>query len=268
MTWQALQGGVLQNLVAALITFLLGLGLGWLGQRILSKRSARQLLSLPDGKVHIVLASPSYLRPGETTSTTNASVPIATIGTIFAYRHIVDLLRRRQPKGKDSLSVYFSAEFPPALLADNLILIGFAKTNLITRDVTKRVPLPVLVDDHIWHDTITTADYAAVIEAGHITEDYGALIRVVNPYNRNSIVYIIAGSQTYGMKAAAEFLNNRNLLEITEAYVPERIYSHIPHFLYPLIAKNGRKRHYEIIVQTHVKSYFTSEATRVCSYPL
>ena len=126
----------------------------------------------------------------------------------------------------------------------------------------------MLVDDHIWHDTITTADYAAVIEAGHITEDYGALIRVVNPYNRNSIVYIIAGSQTYGMKAAAEFLNNRNLLEITEAYVPERIYSHIPHFLYPLIAKNGRKRHYEIIVQTHVKSYFTSEATRVCSYPL
>lgn len=201
-------------------------------------------------------------------STRNASVPIAAIGTVFAYRHVVDLLRQRQPRAIYNPSVYFSAEFPPALQGDNLILIGFSKTNLVTRDVTKRIGLPVPVDDHTWHDSIAVADYTAVVEDGHIIEDYGAIVRIANPYNAKSIVYIIAGTQTYGVKAAAEFLNSRNLLELNKAHVPKGIYSHIPSVLHPLIAKNGRKQHYEIIVQAHVRRYFTSEATSVCSYPL
>lgn len=194
------------------------------------------------------------------------AIPIATIGTVFAYRHIVDLLRHCRPKEVGSLEVYFSADFPPSMLSDNLILIGFPDTNLVTREVTNRVTLPVPISGHSWTDAASGSVFTATVREGHVVEDCGAVIRIPNPYNPRSIVYIFAGTQTFGMKAAAEFMNKKHLLELTGAWLPEGIARRTPDFLKPLIARNGRNRHYEIIVQAHVNRYFSSDPEKVRMY--
>jgi hypothetical protein len=267
-SWPDLRAGIVENLTAALILLVVGVIGGWVGQRLHVRRAAGRLLEFPDGQVHIVLAAPAYMTPSSAGTSPQASVPIATIGTVFAFRHLYNLLHIVRPRSTSESSVYFSADFPPSLLGDNLVCVGFPQTNLVSREILRRIELPVAIDGHEWIDQNSGLTYKAIIEDGHVVEDYGALVRLKNPFNEASVVYIFAGTQTYGMKAAAEFLSEENLLLIKDAWLPTPVVRRLPAAMRALLVKRERSQGYEILVQTHVNRYFTSTPAQIVRYDL
>ncbi|MEN3306100.1 MAG: hypothetical protein V7603_2302 [Micromonosporaceae bacterium] len=257
---RALFEGILTNLVAALPLLLVGLLSGWVSRYVFERHAIRRSLGFPHERIHIVLATPLYITPGTNRPKRSPGVPMATIGTVFAYQHVVNLLLRGYP-GMRKVSLYFSDDFPPSFYEDNLILIGFPQTNRVTRSVMARLALPIQFDDHVLVERETSRSFCARVESGSITEDYGCLVRARNPFNPRSIVYILAGSQTYGMKAAAEYLDS-----VTRGRATLQT-----------IARGGRIHQgarpplgpeYQVIVRVLVEKYFTSSLEVVASYAL
>lgn len=197
---------VLVNLAATIPVLLIGLVSGWVSRYVYERRQIRQIFGLRHNRIHIVLGTPLHIAPGTNRPRKTSGVPIATIGTVYAYQYVANLLQRAYPQMRD-LRFYFSEDFPAAFYGDNLILIGFPKTNLVTREVMQRLEPPVVFVDHVLVDRASGDRYQAQISGLDIVEDYGCLIRACNPYNPASVVFILAGSQTYGMKAAAQYLD-------------------------------------------------------------
>lgn len=260
----SLGDGILQDLVAALVTFLLGVSAGAIARALLSRRASNLLLALPPGPVHVVLGSPFHMKPGGTRAVT-ATVPVAAAGTVLGYGRIADLVRRQRPDVP--VSVFFSASFPADLLADNLVLLGFPKTNEVTRDVVRHLDLPVDIQDHRWTERATGRVFEATLAGDYIVEDHGSVIRAPNPYNENSVVHVFAGTQTYGLKAAIEFLRSENLGLILKATPspPSRPWSPL-RLADLLVDANGA--FYQLVLATRVRDHYTSPATVVARHTL
>ena len=74
-------------------------------------------------------------------------MPTATIGTVFAYQSVANLLQRGYPRLRN-VGFYFSQDFPAGFYGDNLILIGFPKTNRVTSDVFERLQPRLIITVH------------------------------------------------------------------------------------------------------------------------
>jgi hypothetical protein len=101
-------------------------------------------------------------------------------------------------------------------LASNLFCIGGPDANNVNARVLKRINLAIpenrglsrFLQPGRIYDQNSSVDVGA--ENG-ITLDYGRLIRVRNPYNKDRCVFILWGNSGYGTWAAAKFLRSRQL---------------------------------------------------------
>lgn len=267
MDTTSLYTSIVASLIAAFIGFLIGLLFERVGRYFLKKHFVRQLLQLPPGKVHIVLAAPAYLVPGTMdTTTTPTNVPLATISNILAYRHMVDLLHRAYPKRE--VRLHFSSNFPSDFIGDNVITIGLPKANRVTGMIMNRLSPPVVFEDHTLHDKRTGKRMTPEAIDQQVIDDYGCLIRAQNPWNREgSIVFILAGCHPFGNKAAADYLCRRNLFDIYRAQ-PSLMSKLLPSRFPLFLNRKIENPYYQIIVKTSIIEYFSSPPEKILHYPL
>lgn len=245
------------NLLAALIAFSSGVLLTLLSRNLVDRRAARRLIGLPTPDFAVSLASPLSIIPGTTETTTEArGAPLATIGTVAAYQKLMTLAAESE-RTLDLPDFYFANDFPHEQFDSNLICIGFAQSNRVTAEVLRYIDLPVQFVGHTFVDNTDGKQFAPVLEDGVIVEDFGCLIRAENPFNPERIVVIIAGTQTYGMKAAAALLTARSFWDIYAVPLPNwcrRVVDHIP----GIVPRRLCDEFFQLIVSTRVEGYFTS----------
>lgn len=256
------------SLAATLIVFTLGMGFGRLVSFLSERYPLRRMLGLcKDNLVCIVIASPTRIIPGTTDTMTTEGVPLTPIGPVFAYERISNLLATAYPKMKN-VRLYFSTDFPHELYSQNLILIGFPKANQVTKEIMTDIELPLVFDEHALVEKNTgRVAYQATIHAGEVRKDFGCLVRVPNPYQSRSRVFILAGCQTYGVKAAADFLAAQNLLELWNIKVPGLLYLALTKFSW-LVPSRFTNEYYQIVVSVQVRQHFTSQPELVAYHPL
>jgi len=191
---------------------------------------------------------------------------MATIGTVFAYQSVVNLLQRGYPHLRN-IGFYFSQDFPAGFYGDNLILIGFPKTNRVTNDVFERLRPPVVFDGHQLVEQATGQRFTAKLAEGvRVVEDYGCFVRARNPYNPESVVLVLAGSQTYGMKAAADYLDSVCLSG-------GRLRGRLSMLILRRRPAGSASRtlesvHCQVVLKVHVERYFTSSPEVVAQFSL
>jgi hypothetical protein len=264
---QPLFDNTLANVLAAILMLIIGVVLGWVSRILVERRPVRQLLKLPEtnGAI-IVIATPYFVIPGTTNISKEDGVPLTPLGPVFAFKSITNLISIAYPQLPNS-KLYFASDFPEEQLDRNLFLIGFPKANKITRTVMNDLDLPLIFDNHTLINSDTKKPvYDAVIEDNVVVEDFGCLIRAPSPYKEGSVVFIFAGCQTYGVKAAADFLAAENLLELTgrkTSKFAKRFLSKFPFLITP-----SESDYYQIIVSTKVKKHFISQPRMVAYYKL
>jgi hypothetical protein len=245
------------NLLAALIAFCAGILLTLLTRNLVDRRAARRLIGLPTPDLAVALASPVSIVPGTTKTTTEAQgAPLATIGTVAAYQKLMTLAAASE-RTLELPDFYFANDFPDERFDRNLICIGFPRTNRVTAEVLRYIDIPVKFAEHTLVDTTDQTEFAPILEDGVIVEDFGCLIRAANPFNPDRIVIIIAGTQTYGMKAAAALLSARNFWDIYAVRLPSwsrRMVDRMP----GIVPRHFCDECFQLIVSTRVEGYFTS----------
>lgn len=267
MSFESLFGNTLANIISAIIILVFGAVLGWIGTRLIERRPLRLLLGLQESRGEIiVLATPVYIIPGTTSISDRPGIPLTPLGPVFAFKSITNLITSAYPK-LANIRLYFSNDFPSELHDQNLFLIGFPKANEVTKDVMSNLDLPLIFDNHTLVNSKTNKPvYNAVVEDNQVVEDYGCLIRAPNPYSDGSVVFIFAGCQTYGVKAAADFFSVTNILElrgITVSKLQKRLLSRLPFLLLP-----QDNNFYQIILRVKVKDHFIYQPTVVAYHKI
>jgi hypothetical protein len=256
---------LLGTFAATVLIFLVGAMYGVARKRIGDRRRIRQLLDFTEDRpIHIVISTPLYIDPTTGQSITTPGVPLATLGTVIGYKKLAALLRRAYPKS-EFVELFASNDFPATFYGDNLVLIGFPKTNQATKAVLEELRPPITFADHDIVDSRTGESWTAAIKDRQITKDCGFVLRANNPFNpRGSRVLILAGSQTYGIKAASEYFDPDNLLPLLGVKASKTlgwIFMRYP-FLIPEKRKN---RDFQVVVESTVNQYFTSDP-KACAY--
>ena len=250
---------VIANLFATLLVFLTGMGASLLLMYFKNKHPLRQILGFEKTSgVDIVLGAPTRIIPGTTRTGEGHGVPLTPIGIIFAFHRIARLLTQAYPKLKN-IGVYSSTDFPNQQYDRNLVLIGFPRANQVTQEIMQDMQLPLVFDGHALVDSTTReVVYQALVEGDEVKEDYGCLIRGPNPYHRGSAIFILAGCQTYGVKAAADFLSSQNVLALWDIHVP-LFFRRLASKLVFLVPRERSKLYYEAVVKVKVRQHLTSE---------
>lgn len=135
--------------------------------------------------------------------------PATGIGQVRALAILMPSLRRAYSDLKIS-NIYLSSDPLLDRLESDLICLGGAKNNEVTRDVLSRLGdvCPVSMDGSriTWSDGPgLDSTYEGEIVDGKVVADVGVIIRARNPFKTNRTVVVLAGSHTYGTIAAARF---------------------------------------------------------------
>jgi hypothetical protein len=246
-------------LVAAPLGFLSGLLFVWISQWYFRKKPIRQMIGFDESIGHaFVLATPVYIVPGTTQTKATKGVPLFGLGPVFAYHHFRWLLQMAYPQAYQTI-LYTADSFPTEMYARNLILLGFPLSNPITQRVMADLSLPVAFKNHDLVDAKTGKTlHKATVEKDEVLEDFGCLIRAPSPYHHGAVIFILAGCQTYGVKAAADFLRIENLSKIWNIGGSGFFARLIARF--PLLSsRRKRNEFYQIIVKIKIRQqYFTS----------
>jgi hypothetical protein len=98
--------------------------------------------------------------------------------------------------------------------------------------------------------------YQATVEDGKVTHDFGLLLRAPNPFAPTNPVILFAGCETYGVKAAADFLAIRNYHVLCD--VPLLRFGRAAALLDWLIPSFVKSRFYVLVVSTNVTGTYTT----------
>ncbi|MFF2652224.1 hypothetical protein [Streptomyces sp. NPDC058045] len=166
-----------------------------LSKRLPARRTWRFSIS---GRLIMVVSASAHFHTGVYTR------PTTGVGQVRAMSLLVPLLTRAYP-GIDLEQVNLSSDTPGRDLEADLLTIGGPKTNEITACLLPRIPqLPFRVDGTAIHWGDDT--YEGLVQDGHVTSDFGYVVRTVNPFASDRRVVILGGSHTYGTIAAARWL--------------------------------------------------------------
>lgn len=261
MDWDKILKDAVSQLPGWLLTttlgFLGGFLFRWFSERSLRTLPSRVLLGLKNpAKAHIVLGIPWGIIPDTTKLHSSEGMPIFGYGPLHAYHYLTELITTAYRKVKN-VSFTTSKTFSIEGLSEDLILIGYPQGNEITKQVMNDLKPPLIFDGHTLIETATgNVKYKATVENGRVIQDYGCIIRAPNPYSSDSTIIILAGCETFGVKAAAEFFKPKNL----------RLLRHVSRFYIILLIIFGRivpkaseNEYYQVVVSTQVRGLFTSE---------
>lgn len=267
MNVDSVGGSLGTEIVSALVVLILGVIAGAVGRAVVQRRSLRRLLDIRSTRpVRFVIGTPLFIDPKTDSTTEEQAVPLATLGTLLAYQRLSNLLARAYPQ-LGQVQVYAAPNFPAACYGDNLVLIGFPRTNRVTDVVLSRIQPPIVFHDHELVDTKTGKTWNAVVEGHQIVRDFGYILRARNPYNSRAVVLVVAGSQTYGMKVAADYLDPSNILELWNVK-PTRCLRWVSGRFPFMIPERSRTREFQVVVSADVNDYFTSVPSMESYYPL
>lgn len=198
------------NLLAAGI----GFTLGWLRtkiQQVVRRHRARRFWRpFIDGDLKLVLAvfndasHVEWERSG-----------VAGVGDVIALNEIESRLRGIR---FSKYGIAYAHRMEGTEFGANMVLIGGADSNRVTRTVMERLPLTlVYVDpdnnDVAFRDRISDEVLRPVSGPnGELLVDQGIVIRARNPFDHHCKVLVIAGSYGYGSAAAARLVNSVEFL--------------------------------------------------------
>jgi hypothetical protein len=252
-------------LVGAILAFISGLLVMPCIEFVNRRHPARVLLGVNDPThIAIVIGVPMGIIPEATVLDQTGGMPIFGFGPLMAYNHIRYLLHFGFPKVRD-VSLFISRSFPFEFYSRDLVLLGFPLGNEVTRRIMSDLDIPLTFTDHEIIDTKTGASrYRATIKEGEVIRDYGLIVRVPNPYKKGANVLILAGCETYGVKAAADFLTISNLPIFKDlSWLRSGI---LVAMFQSIIPTSMRAEYFEIVVSTEVRGLFTSEPELETAY--
>lgn len=177
-----------------------------------NKLPARRLWRYVDASnLTLIIASSAQVNTGKYTR------PTTGIGQARAMSLIVPSLTRAY-SDVDLQQVRLSAITPGKDLEADLLVLGGAKTNEITRKLIESIPnLPFTAPNEVitWDNTA----YEGTTVNENVIHDYGYIVRAPNPFDLDRRVVILAGSHTFGTVAAARWL----LLEGAKRNIPANV---------------------------------------------
>lgn len=205
----------------------------------------------------VVMGVPMGITPGTSKINLSSGMPIFGLGPLLAYQHITQIIRTAFPQSPPA-KMAISRDFPDTDYTKNLILLGFPLGNEVTERIMSDLDLPLIFQGHQLVDRDSKKVlYQASVENGEVKQDFGYLVRAPNPYDSNSVVFIMAGCETYGVKAAAEFLTSANLHELWGFRWPKS--STLLSLIYWITPRRWKNEYYQIVVSVNVRGLITSE---------
>ncbi|MEW6618502.1 MAG: hypothetical protein AB1422_04020 [bacterium] len=193
--------GVIASLISTIIGYLIAKAVQYLRElRPLQKTWQFR----KDEQICVFIASPGEIDTGV------YKKRITTLGHIYGFAYILNSIKKGYPNleinhlyfTRDSKTDNFSSE----LLGSTGICLGGHKHNWVTKLFLEEIHPPVVFDENDnLIDLLNKKIYKPKVEDDRILEDYGIIIKTVNPNNRRNKVFIFAGCHTYGVIAAAKF---------------------------------------------------------------
>jgi len=155
-------------------------------------------------QIYVFIASPGEIDTGV------YKKKITTLGHIYGFAYILNSIKKGYPHLEIN-HLYFTLDpktdnFSSELLGSTAICLGGHKHNWVTKLFLEEIHPPVVFDEN--DNLINLLDkivYKPKIKDGAILEDYGIIIKALNPNNRRNKVFIFAGCHTYGVIAATKF---------------------------------------------------------------
>jgi hypothetical protein len=167
----------------------------WVTTRRLPAR--RMWRYAPGGDITVVAASTAVIDTGK------YSRPTTGVGQIRALALLAPCLVRAY-RQVDLEQIRLASEAPGRELEHDLLVLGGAKNNRVTRQLLERIPgLPFSAAGDViaWEGV----DFEGTTDGRGVTHDYGYVVRARNPFAADRRVVLIAGSHTYGTVAAARW---------------------------------------------------------------
>lgn len=239
------------------ITFLLGVACAKLASLVGRLVPARLLLGSRDAdELVLTIGVPLGIIPGVNELSRTEGMPIFGYGPLIAYSQLNKLFHSAFPK-QPALEIIPSNMFPSNNYRKDIISIGWPSGNQVTEKFFEQLSLP-----YVWNKrTIVDAKakeplFERVIEGGSVVKDYGMLVRTPNPFDPERSLTVLAGSDTFGVKAAAEFLCLKNLpilMRMNYLSIPWLIA-----FFDVLMPNRKNRRYFQVIVSTQVHELETS----------
>lgn len=202
---------LLINLLAAAI----GFTIAWLRtkiQRLVRRRRARRFWRpFVDSDLKLVLAVFNDARHVEWERS-----GVAGVGDVIALSEIESQLRRIKFA---EYGIVYAHHLEGTEFGANMVLIGGADSNRVTRKVMERLPLTLVYmdpdnNDVAFHDRISGEVLRPVSASdGELLVDQGVVIRAHNPFARDRKVLVIAGSYGHGSAAAARLVASNEFMK-------------------------------------------------------
>ena len=137
-----------------------------------------------------------------------ASTLVATLGLLY-------------PGGE--VRHMYSSTFPPESYKDHLIIVGGPKNNGTCAALLKQLGPDISFNEEL-ELTACGGSYSATYdEHDSPTKDFGAIIRVDNPFDKSKGVVIAMGCDTYGTLAAAMLISARREAKEPRAELQKRL---------------------------------------------
>ncbi|MGP4020638.1 hypothetical protein [Saccharopolyspora sp. 5N708] len=206
--------GKAEDLLINLLAAAIGFTVAWLrsrAQRIIERRRAKKFWRpFYEGDLKVVLAvfndfsHIEWERSG-----------VAGIGDVVAMNEIE---RRLRQISKEKYSIEFAHRMDGTEFRANMVLIGGADSNRVTRKVMDLLPLTVTYadpesNDVSFVDNLTSERLDPVTdEEGKLARDQGIVVLATNPYDQSKKILIVAGSYGFGSAAAAELVGSPEFL--------------------------------------------------------
>ena len=127
-------------------------------------------------------------------------------GDIDALVEVISSLKLIYPKAK--IRRFFTEEYPERVIDENLITIGGPVWNTVTRRVLETIKSPLYFDKNLnLIDLISKQEYETTEKDGKPVKDYGIVLKIPNPYDKDNCLILIAGCDTYGVLAGSKCIS-------------------------------------------------------------
>jgi hypothetical protein len=211
---------IFNDLLASLIWFLLGIVLSSIYFYLIRKLPMKRLWQYKIRKPTIFLSITS-LNPQKAAEYKRPTTGIGELeGVSFVRESLIAAY------GNSVLiQLVFSNNFPETGLTGNIISIGGAKYNQTTQLFSKNLSLPInfVYDPKTYLiDSETSTEYYPEIDSDGIVTDFGLLIKIPNPYQKNKSVLLVRGAHTFGVAGAARLLTPTYSSELIQEIVQSR----------------------------------------------
>lgn len=243
------------------ITTFIGAAVGYfvrvIRERLLTTKPIRAMLQLTKpAQAKFVVGVPWGILPQTATLHPSEGLPIFGFGPLMAFHRLSSTFSKVYPHVQEP-DLLTSRSFDLQDLDCDLFLFGSPRFNPITKLILEAGNLPFEWEERRLIDSLTSTIIAEPsYEGGSVKRDFGIIVQMSNPMAPGRTVTILAGLETFGVKAATEFLvDPKNL----------RILRGVPRWKAFLITWLGNRcprrwlsEYSVVVVKTHVAGLFTS----------